>query len=258
MPRDHDREHTHRAATGALVRTDRPAAPHLPPASASQVERRTHVDERTHAKAYYARDGQGREVYATYYNSNDDPTFQARYNNHNGQRTFMTTSSFTCVSNGGSNTRNPQRMPAAVIEEEDEPEVPDVDTRRHFYTRAAQPAAQPIVEEPDDDGNDNDTEYAYMDSVRRSRDAPDLLSPYHQHHHRQQQQQQPSRHYRDDTDMYQLSPFGPSNMLMHDFFMDDFLGGPRSLFGGMDAMRQHMSRQRAAMFGGVDPFVNFF
>ncbi|KPI90608.1 hypothetical protein ABL78_0204 [Leptomonas seymouri] len=249
----HDRERAHRSSH-ALVKTDRSAVSRANPAS-SQVERYAQVDERTRAKTLYQRDGQGNEMYAAYYNSNDDPTFQERYNT-DGNRAFVTTSSFTFVSNGGNGMQWQQRAPTAVVEEETST-GPGVDTRRFSRTRDA-PAAQPIVEEPDDDSA---SDYVYTDDEHKPRrttyDTPDRRPPLH-HPHSRHGQQQPSPHYGDESDARQLMPFADSNRMMRNFFMDDFFSGPRDPFGMMDAMRQHMSQQRAAMFRGVDPFANFF
>jgi hypothetical protein len=258
----HDREHTHHALS-TVVKAERSAVPRMNPAS--QVERRIHTDEHTHAKSYYERDGAGRETYATYYNSNDDPTFQARYNT-NGRHAFVSASSFTFVSNGNNSRssasarkspRAPVYAPTAIVEEAASPE-PETHTRHASRTHTT-PTAQPIVEEPDDD--DDGSKYAYMDDVRKSHGprygAVDHLSSFH-HENLPSRRNAPARYHGDDTMAYQLSPFVQPNALMRDFFMDDFFDGPRGAFGMMDAMRQHMSRQRAAMFGGVDPFANFF
>lgn len=243
----YDRERSQRAVNAVAT-----TAPRQHPAS--PAERRVHIDERTHAKSLYQRDGQGREVYATYYNSNDDPTFQARHNAH-GNTAFVTSSAFTFVSHGGV-PQQQQRAPRAVVE--DASDAPEVETRgSHRFSRTA-PTAQPIVEEPDDDDECDDNYNESREEVRHARREPryDVADPYlspRHHSHRTAA----ARPY--SSDAFQLSPFvRPRAMMMNDFMMDDFFGGPGSPFAMMDAMRQNMAQQRAAMFGGVDPFANFF
>lgn len=228
-------------------------APHL--SAAMPVERRTHTDARTHATSIYERDGRGREVYATYYNSNEDPTFQARYNTA-GNGAYVHSSAFTFVSHGGAQT--PQRGPTATVEEVEA--EPSVEARRSHRTRTM-PTAQPIIEEPDDD-DEEDNRYGDVEHRQRRAHRDDGHRPLSHTLHRQHQLQRTSAQpHRDDASRaYQLSPFAPQRaMMMHDFMNDDsFFAGPRNPFGMMDAMRHHMSQQRAAMFGGVDPFANFF
>lgn len=246
-------DHTHHAAN-ALVNTNHSAVRRVSPAA--PVARHTHVDERTHTKTFYERDGHGREAYGTYYNSNDDPAFQARYNK-DGSHAFVTTSAFTFVSHNGAGRApraQPYAAPTTTVVEEASPEPEDTYTHRGSARSPSTHVAQPVVEEPDDDAED---EYGYTSSARKpratrydtlSRDSP-LPHP---------RRTAPSQQYRDTPDMYQLSPFARPNMLMRDFFMDDFFDGPRNPFGMFDAMRRHMSQHRAAMFGGVDPFADFF
>nr|ACS87813.1 conserved hypothetical protein [Angomonas deanei] len=251
MAYDNDRTYSN---TGTLVNRERSAA--LPSRPSGDAARYTHTDERTHAKHYYERDGRGREVYATYYNSDDDPSFQARYN-ADGRRAFVSSTAFTFTSNGKGMEEVPQqqqrrrfdtRAPTAVVEEE------PAEPMRRGSTRAT-PHAQPIVEEPDDD----EDSYAYMEKARPPhREREHGASTLSRHHHHQRYPD-PSP-FRDDNRERQLYPLNAMMRPhpMQDFFADDFFFGPRDPFSMMDTMRQHMSRQRAAMFGGVDPFASFF
>lgn len=295
-------------------------------AAAAQVERRTQVDPRTHARSVYQRGQDGSEVYASYYNSNDDPEFQRCHNRDGRGSAFVQSVQFSYVSNGGAlppsqqqqqqQRRRHHRPTSAasptVVEEDAEVEkvrpVYDYDLGDEHdahgtaaaRTRGARSntgtTRQPVVEEPDDEVDDDGAERAAHRTTRgqhhRTRDivahdagrahrgtyapfaAPDPFgmdammsdmmfpswmnsspTPF------SRAAQAPVRPNQSRGGDAAVASYNNSRArtgaVMGGAFSQDFFG-PDSPFRMMEAMEYHMQQQRAAMFGGRDPFANFF
>ncbi|CAM37351.1 conserved hypothetical protein [Leishmania braziliensis MHOM/BR/75/M2904] len=313
----HERHHTSR--TGDALVAHRP---HGPASSvAAPVERRMKVDPCTNARSMYQRGPDGSEMYASYYNSNDDPTFQKRFNSHKNGGAFVQSAQFTFMSHGGvgdgsqfpgyrqrhhgARQEHP-RHPVMVEEsmDEDMHEVrsdtgddTDVHAKHRAKVKSQSTKGDPIVEEPDDDGK------GYHDSGSRThrhggkkgergshRDTTHdayptntstfLMDPWGvesimermmqpplgfgdpfiyapQRAHAQSGRRPPSASY--GSKRQQLIPYTRGGV-MGGPFTDDFfgIGSPENPFCMMEAMRHHMQQQRAAMFGGTDPFARVF
>ncbi|GET86198.1 hypothetical protein, unknown function [Leishmania tarentolae] len=283
---------------GRVSRTNEALVAHRPHSAASPVERRMTVDPRTHTKSVYQRGSDGSEMYASYYNSNDDPTFQDRFNQRRDGNVFMQSAQFTFVSHGGGTGRNhntvKERQRPVVIEEPDDTDEHGTHTDRghhdgghatHTETKRRPSKQDPIVEEPDsdDDYNKADSRAHHRSGTKgeRSSHPPAPAFPMHplgmesfmedmmpspfgfgdvfpltswraQGHGKQKS---PPTSY---ESKWQLSPYTHGGMMGGPFTGDFFgTGGPESPFHMMEAMRYHMHKQRASMFGGVDPFAHF-
>ncbi|CAG9569383.1 hypothetical protein LMJF_08_0860 [Leishmania major strain Friedlin] len=280
-------------------RTDDALVAHRPADSASPVERRTRVDPRTHTKSLYQRGRDGSEMYASYYNSNDDPAFQERFNRHSNGNAFVQSAQFTYVSHGGCGGRNhtvvKERQRPVVVEEPDDADRHEASTdsgnnanvhAKHKDKEKRRSSKQdPIVEEPDseDDYNDADSR-AYRRGGKKGEfgSHPDALEfwrdPWGMESIMAEMMQPPlgfgdafpftsrrapaQRRLKSPSvsneSKWQLSPHTRGGVMSSPFTGDLFgTGGPESPFRMMEAMQYHMHQQRAAMFGGVDPFRHF-
>ncbi|AYU76385.1 protein of unknown function - conserved [Leishmania donovani] len=280
-------------------RTDGALVAHRPDDSASPVERRMRVDPRTHTKSLYQRGPDGSEMYASYYNSNDDPTFQERFNRHNNGNAFVQSAQFTYVSHGCGGGRNPgvvkERQRPVVVEEPvgaDKHEAStDSGNNANVYAnhrdkeKRRTSKQDPIVEEPDGENDYNDADSrahrrsgkkgersSHPDALEFWRDPwgmesmmAEMMQPplgfgdafpfTSRRAPAQGRQKSPSA---SDESKWQLSPYSRGGVMGGPFTGDFFgTGGPESPFRMMEAMQYHMHKQRAAMFGGVDPFARF-
>ncbi|CBZ24115.1 hypothetical protein, unknown function [Leishmania mexicana MHOM/GT/2001/U1103] len=280
-------------------RTNDALVAHRPDDSASPVERRIKVDPQTHTKSLYQRGPDGSEMYAYYYNSNDDPTFQERYNRHNNGNAFVQSAHFTYVSHGGGEGRNhsavkERQRPVVVEEREGEDEHvarTDSGSNANVYgkhrdkEKHRSSKQDPIVEEPDGDDDYSDANSrAYHRSGKKDErgshpDAPEFWrdpwgmesimaemmqpplgfeDPFPFTSRRAQVQGRQKSPSASHQSKWQLSPYTRGGVMGGPFTGDFFgTGGPESPFRMMEAMQYHMHRQRAAMFGGVDPFARF-
>ncbi|KAG5511323.1 hypothetical protein GH5_07572 [Leishmania sp. Ghana 2012 LV757] len=291
----HHRSRTSRASDALVAHRPHDSSSPVAP----QVERWTRVDPHTNAKSVYQRGPDGSEMYASYYNSNDDPNFQERFDKRNNGGAFVQTAQFTFMSHGGagghgqgagymrqrhSSRKEGSHRPVVVEEPEDvdayevrsnTDDSADVHSGRKKKAHGQLMKQEPIVEEP----NENDDGYGYagsrtyrQDGKRGERDSHrDALRPK----------------YPTDASLFSMDPWGMESIMgrmippplashrshrqlqlspytrggvMGGPFTGNFFGsgGPESPFRMMDAMRYHMHQQRAAMFGGVDPFAHFF
>ncbi|KAG5510816.1 hypothetical protein JKF63_07888 [Porcisia hertigi] len=275
----HDRLRSSRADDALVARHPRD--------SATQVEPRVKVDPRTHAKSFYQREPDGSEVYACYYNSNDDPTFQERYNNQKNSRSFVQSMQCAFVSGGagdhGPNTgytqhrhaTRPGRVrPPVVVEEAVDTDGREVHAGEGTKQTSQQRTNDPIVEEPDEG------DVADSGAASRTRGVSNRRGDLRVHRDSTRSAYSPnnSAPVRDpwgiDSMMAQMmQPLSASHRSHRHELMPNnvggIMGGPFSspFFGSgeldspfrmMDAMRYHMRQQRAAMFGGVDPFPQLF
>ncbi|KAK7199335.1 hypothetical protein NESM_000906200 [Novymonas esmeraldas] len=266
------------------TRTNDALVTHHPRGAVPPVERRTRVDPRTHARSVYERGPDGSQMYASYYNSNDDPTFHTRFHQHGNGGAFVQSAQFTFVSHGGGGAGDadyavhhrsggmaapppPPPPPPPVVEEEDD-RSRDSDHGGHapHTQQQRRPShAEPIVEEPDDDDEDD----------VRERRAP-------RHERRRDTHRSPRAHARaahpTGAAPFMADPWGMDAMfatMMQQQSAFPLLAAPRAqplppyagdMFGAggfenpfrmMEAMQRHMQQQRTAMFGGVDPFAGF-
>ncbi|KAG5485795.1 hypothetical protein LSCM1_07208 [Leishmania martiniquensis] len=267
----HDRSRTSRVGDALVA--------HRPHDSLPPVERQTRVDPRTHARSVYQRGSDGSEMYACYYNSNEDPTFQERFNKRNNGNAFVQTAQFTYMSRGGagsqglgadSSAKEASRRPVVVEEsgDADAYEVrsnsgdnADVEAGRKKTAHHPRAQGEPIVEEPDEYGGKRHRRSSRRNAMQ-SKYSPGAsmlsMDPWGMESIMERMMQPPSASHGLHQQL-QLAPYTRGGVVSSPFTGDFFgPGGLDSPFRMMDAMQHHMRQQRAAMFGGVDPFAHFF